>query len=194
MEHSLSGRCFTIRLTVAFGFIVAASALCQLTASAQQHEVAPRVVPLVSDTCTVVHHGEVVSIDWNPDFDYAAMVTNLRKLQLTFTELGDDGVHVRSRTAFTLGDGRADTAFRPAPNGYFHAEFLINRNIPVGTFHLVEAKATPQMDSRFAGHLPSMANSPATGHFCLIVLTATPQQADHSAAVAPSQSSRTPQN
>jgi hypothetical protein len=174
--------------------MLAVQAVCPVAVSSQQPENASRVIPLVSDSCPVVHHGEMVSIDWNPGFDHAAMVTNLRRLQLRFASVAEDGVHVRSRTAFTLGDGGADAVFKPAANGYFHAEYRITRNIPQGIFHLVEADAGAKLDPGFDGAQPVMSNSPVAGRFCITVVGAVQATENNSAAVAPNQSSGTPQN
>jgi hypothetical protein len=194
MEQQLSGRGFASGLKVVFGLSLAIPAVCPVAVSSQQPDNAVHVVPLVSDSCPVVHHGEVVSIDWNPGFDHAAMVTNLRRLQLRFAGVAEDGVHVRSRTAFTLGDGRADAVFKPTANGYFHAEYRITRSIPMGTFHLVEAETVATTDPRLEGNEPVMSNSPAAGRFCITVVGAVPQPEDRSTAVAPNQTSGTPQN
>ncbi len=161
------------------GLLLCVSAAAQTASTGNAGAVAAAhphvVVPLSSGSCPVVHYGEWISIDWNPGFDHAAMVTTLRRFMLTFAALDTDGVAIRSRKAFILGNGSTGAIrFTPSVNGFFHAEFAINRNyVPLGEYHLIAAAAAPQMDPEFTGERPTMTVSPVREHFCITVAAAS---------------------
>jgi len=131
---------------------------------------APAKIALVSSACVTVHMGDILTLNWNPGFEHPAMVANLLSVQLAFAGLAENGVTVRTRPAFTLGERIDPSASKPGVNGDFHTEFRLPRHIPPGEFHMIAAHIRPRMDPRFEGQPPIMTNSPVRELFCITVV------------------------
>lgn len=134
----------------------------------------PRMVPLVSDTCPVVHVNDRITLDWYPGFDYENLVTNLRTFTLSLSPVEADGVNVNDHRRFALGKGPVHNKMTPIANGYFHIEIPVPRKLPPGTYHVVDARATPLLPPEYRYLNLVMTNSPADSRFCITMVGTTP--------------------
>jgi len=129
-----------------------------------------RIVPLVSDTCPVVHPGDNIALDWYPGFEHPGVVTGLRTLRLSFGSLSKDGVSVNTRHPLVLGWRGGGFSATNAWNGYFHFELPIARAIPPGEYHLIAADGTAATLPEYQGPGMKMTNSPVTARLCFTVV------------------------
>jgi hypothetical protein len=146
------------------------AAACPLARAQQSETVHAKTVPLVSDACPSVHIGDALTLDWNPGFDPAGLAANLRNFSLTFSGLQEDGITVKARPAFSLGDRAGKVAISSIGNGYFHIELPVSVRVAPGIYHLVDAHATPELFPEYQGRTLQMTNSPVGQRFCITVL------------------------
>ena len=126
-------------------------------------------VPLVSDTCPVVHPGDFVTLDWNPGFEQAWAVAALSHVALGFASLDDNGVTFRSRPTFELEGKSVAVNDMPSINGYFRMEIPVSRRLRAGVYRLVDARVRVKLLPDFTGAVPVMTVSPVRDRFCITV-------------------------
>lgn len=134
-------------------------------------------IALVSDTCPIVRGGDAVSLDWNPGFDPSWAVAGVRWVRLRFGSLQEDGVTVRERPGVVIGGRMSPQTISAPVNGYFHLELTIDRRIPPGVYHLVEATAMAQTVPAYQGASPRVTVSPVSQRYCITVVKLFTQQA-----------------
>jgi hypothetical protein len=123
-----------------------------------------------------VRIGDSVSLDWNPLFDPIWPVTGLRGFSLKFVPVADDGVSLK-KGELILRPGDTPTTISPLGNGYFHLEFTVKmKAIHPGTYRLVRADATADVNPDYAGQPPQMTNSPVGERYCITVVGPTASQ------------------
>jgi len=130
----------------------------------------PKVVPLQSDTCPVVHGGDKIAFDWNPVFDLERAVTGIDFARLQFARLDEDGVHLQeTRSLYTLG-GRISPAIVTAlANGFYRFELTVQSGritTPV-VYRLVDARMHARVEEDYNGPAPKMTRSPVESRFCI---------------------------
>jgi hypothetical protein len=168
-------RRFSTRAKAVFGCLGLLALAC---ASAQAPQTAQsRTVLLVSDACPVVHTGDAVSLDWNPDFDPIWPVTGLRSFELRFAAVRGDGVTVASRATALLGGRGTRVNISSIGNGFFHIEIPVSRGVAPGVYHLVEARAIAQLPPDYNGPNPTMTVSPVRERYCITVVSSAASQA-----------------
>ena len=123
---------------------------------------------LESDKCPVVAPGGTLSLDWNPGFEHLGVVTGLRVFQVKFVRVAENGT-VISRQPIVLGGRSYTFTASTLPNGYFHVEFPLSRQIAVGQYRLTAAEGTAQALPEYQGAAIRMTHSPADERFCFTV-------------------------
>jgi len=128
---------------------------------------APKTLPLDTGACTVVAPGGIVSLDWNPGFDYESGVSGVDRFGLTLTQVAQDGATPLRRGAPGTAFLRS-TSVTPLANGYYHIEF----RVPVlnGTFRVIDAGVAPHLIAGYDGPKPQMTNKPSRSPYCLTVV------------------------
>lgn len=143
---------------------VAAQAVQPDTSSAAS---AGRIVPLVSDICSVVRAGDKVSLDWNPGFEHSGSVIGLRSFTLIFDTAGGAFSHASPR-GYQAGPWGSVPNATPIGNGFYHVVVALPRMAP-GTYQLVNARASAQMIQSYNGPPSQMTVSPVRERYCITV-------------------------
>jgi hypothetical protein len=133
-------------------------------------------VTLVSDTCSVVHEGDTIALDWNPGFEHAWAVTAVDSILLSFAPLDDYGVTVRMRNVYTFRGKSVAINGESVVNGYFHFIIPVLGRVPPGIYRLVDARVAPQVLPDYDGAPPAMTVSPVRERYCITVVSSTASQ------------------
>jgi hypothetical protein len=134
-----------------------------------------RAVPLVSDTCPVVHAGDSLTLEWNPGFEQPWAVTGVNSITLGFAPLENNDAPVHLRSVFELQGKSVAVNDLTSTNGYFHLEISVSRKIPPGVYRLVNARVRVKVLPNYDGPSPVMTVSPARDRFCItVVRSSTP--------------------
>ena len=134
----------------------------------------PHVIPLEIATCAVIARGGIISLDWNPGFDYPSAVAGIDQFSLIFTSVGPDGSTSLHPGAPGMHLARLVSA-TPEPNGFYHFEFRLLA--PPGNFRVVGAAIKPRLVPGSDGPTPQMTNSPARDRLCVTVESPPPGSA-----------------
>ena len=129
-------------------------------------------VQLASDACPVVRPGDMVSLDWNPDFEYSGMVTGLANVGLRFGRVGGNAVTVQQVRALILRELASGQHFTPVGNGYFHIELSVPQRVSPGEYHLIGASSYALTLPEYRGSALTMNNSPLSARYCFTVVPA----------------------
>jgi hypothetical protein len=129
----------------------------------------PAVVPLVPGSCATVHNMDSISLDWNPGFDPAEGVAELRGFSLTFAFRGDGVQREMYRGGVELGGRKSAPKIVPMANGFYHLEFSLPPRLSPGMYQLMDPHAGVLSTSHDRGEI-KMTVSPVREHFCIAVL------------------------
>lgn len=156
---------------VAIGFSLSTEALLQGTKiKAQEPSDSRPVTLLVSDSCPAVLPGTYISLEWNPGFDHAGVVTGLHMFRATFYRKSKNGT-LQTYLPLTLGGVQGTFAASSNPNGFFKIQLKLPREIAPGAYYLTEAKGSASTAADYTGAAITMTNSPSTARFCFRVTT-----------------------
>lgn len=130
----------------------------------------PAGVPLVPGSCAIVHNTDRISLDWNPGFDPAEEIAELRGFSLTFAFRSDDVQRELYRVGLELGGRKSPPKIVPMANGFYHLEFSLPPRLSPGMYQLMDAHAGALSRSEYHGEI-KMTASPVREHFCITVVT-----------------------
>lgn len=158
-------------MAVVLGLLTLASIHAQAPQTDTQPKTSSRPVPLVSDSCPQVREGDRITLDWNPGFDHAGIVTGLKSFSLVMAGVNENGAIGRQRIVLAAG-GRGHSPFASSlGNGYYHIEIPVPSDLPEGVYRLVDADTDAEAMAGYENEpRPQMTVSPVRERFCITVL------------------------
>ncbi|MDE1160664.1 MAG: hypothetical protein PW792_01825 [Acidobacteriaceae bacterium] len=141
-------------------------------------------VTLTPGVCTTVSDGDVLTLDWNPQFEHSGAVTGIRRFELGFAR-PEDAEQVRRLGApiELIAEPRAHGELpeqagkevESGENGSYHLHFHVAlHGAAAGEYQLIAAKAYPivpgEADAEKASQAYAMSHSPTALPFCLNVV------------------------
>jgi hypothetical protein len=144
----------------------------------QASNAAETTVALNTATCTTVSPLSLLSLDWNPGFDYESAVAGIDHFGLVFAPVASDGVTVINHPNgdYSRYIARSVSA-TPIANGYYHFEFRLSKALPPGLYRVVDAGVAPSVQTDYNGPAPRMTVSPARDRLCITVVDSSRRSA-----------------